>query len=160
MFGIGLSEIAVIALVAIIFIKPEDLPAFFRKAGKFYAKIKKAYDEVNQVKDQVMHEIDAAAKLEDDKPLEAKPATTSDMAPKPATEAAAGAEAAPLEPTASAVPDAEASPVPTATEPAPQLPAAQPEAVPVSHGLSAARVASPASPTPAEAPAGEPSNRQ
>jgi len=120
MFGIGLSEIAVIALVAIIFIKPEDLPAFFRKAGKLYAKVKKAYDEVNQVKDQVMHEIDAAAKLDDDKPLEAKPATTSDMAPKPATEAAAGAEAAPLEPTAAAGPPAAARPAPP-THPAPPI---------------------------------------
>lgn len=100
MFGIGLSEIAVIALVAIIFIKPEDLPAFFRKAGKFYAKVKKAYDEVNDVKDQVIREIESAAKLDDDKSLEAKPATGSETAAKPATGQAAALDAAAIAPAA------------------------------------------------------------
>jgi Sec-independent protein translocase protein TatA len=152
MFGIGLSEIAVIALVAIIFIKPEDLPAFFRKAGKFYAKVKKAYDEVNQVKDQVLHEIDEVAKLEDDKPLEAKPATAQEMAPKPATGEAA--EAATIAPNAS----------PSQAIAAPAAPAepslAQPEPASVSRGLSAARAASPASQGPADESSVEPIQQQ
>jgi Sec-independent protein translocase protein TatA len=61
MFGIGFSEIAVIALVVLIFIRPDDLPAFFRKAGRLYAQAKKAYDEVAAIKDDFIREMDIAA---------------------------------------------------------------------------------------------------
>lgn len=40
MFGIGITEFIVIALVVIIFINPKDLPGFFRKLGKLYQTIK------------------------------------------------------------------------------------------------------------------------
>ncbi|PKL09478.1 MAG: hypothetical protein CVV51_03590 [Spirochaetae bacterium HGW-Spirochaetae-7] len=58
MFGIGLSEILVLFLVAVVFIRPEDLPAFFRKMGKLYAEAKKTYDDVVAMKDDFIREID------------------------------------------------------------------------------------------------------
>jgi sec-independent protein translocase protein TatB len=65
MFGIGFSELVIIGLILIIFIKPEDLPKFFRSAGKLYGQLKKAYDDVVLVKDKILKEIDEAATLEE-----------------------------------------------------------------------------------------------
>jgi sec-independent protein translocase protein TatB len=65
MFGIGFSELVLIGLVLILFIKPEDLPKFFRSAGKLYGQLKKAYDDVVSVKDKILKEIDEAATLEE-----------------------------------------------------------------------------------------------
>lgn len=33
MFGLGLGEILIILIVAVIFVNPEDLPKFFRRLG-------------------------------------------------------------------------------------------------------------------------------
>ncbi|PKL05752.1 MAG: hypothetical protein CVV53_07870 [Spirochaetae bacterium HGW-Spirochaetae-9] len=87
MFGIGFSEFALIALVCVIFIKPDDLPAFFRKLGKLFLQAKKAYKEVTAVKDDFMREMDIAAALQDaEKDKEkAKAAEVKDV---PAAEAA------------------------------------------------------------------------
>ncbi|GHV63863.1 hypothetical protein AGMMS49587_15040 [Spirochaetia bacterium] len=63
MFGIGPSEIILVAIVLIILIKPEDLPKFLRSAGKMYGEIKRAYKEVIMVKDKIIREIDEAANL-------------------------------------------------------------------------------------------------
>ncbi len=40
MFGLGFWEIAIIALVTLIFVKPEDLPKILRKIGYYYGRIK------------------------------------------------------------------------------------------------------------------------
>lgn len=61
MFGIGFSEVILLALVAVLLIKPDDLPGFFRKAGKFYGKIKGAYKEVVAVKDDFLREMEVGA---------------------------------------------------------------------------------------------------
>ena len=61
MFGIGFSEVILLALVAVILIKPDDLPGFFRKAGKFYGKVKAAYKEVAAVKDDFLREMEVVA---------------------------------------------------------------------------------------------------
>jgi sec-independent protein translocase protein TatB len=65
MFGIGFSELVLIGLILIIFIKPEDLPKFFRTLGKLYGQMKKAYDDVVSAKDKILKEIDEAATLEE-----------------------------------------------------------------------------------------------
>jgi Sec-independent protein translocase protein TatA len=39
MFGLDFTEILVIVVVALIFLKPEDLPKVFRRIGGFYAQI-------------------------------------------------------------------------------------------------------------------------
>ena len=68
MFGLGWAEIVVIVIVAVVFIRPEDLPTFFRKAGQLYAKAKDAYAEVIAVKDDFLREMDVAAMIEDSEP--------------------------------------------------------------------------------------------
>jgi Sec-independent protein translocase protein TatA len=65
MFGIGFPELVVIFLVVIIFIRPDDLPAFFRKLGALYGKAKRAYDEVAEMKDDFVRAVNEAASLED-----------------------------------------------------------------------------------------------
>ena len=65
MFGIGFSELALIVLVVIVLIRPDDLPAFFRKAGRAYAEIKKAYDEIAAVKDDFLREMDVTAAVQE-----------------------------------------------------------------------------------------------
>ena len=67
MFGIGFSEIVLIFLVIIIFVRPDDLPSFLRNAGRFYGKAKKLYNEIIQVKDRIIKEIDEADTFEDPK---------------------------------------------------------------------------------------------
>ena len=64
MFGIGLGEIIVIFIILVIFIRPEDLPKFLRNAGRFYGKAKKMYNEVIQIKDQILKEINDATTLD------------------------------------------------------------------------------------------------
>ncbi len=61
MFGIGFSELVLLALVAVVLIKPDDLPGFFRKAGKFYGKVKAAYKEVVAVKEDFLREMEVGA---------------------------------------------------------------------------------------------------
>jgi Tat protein translocase TatB subunit len=40
MFKIGFSEILIILLVIVIFVRPKDLPKFIRKAGQMYRHVK------------------------------------------------------------------------------------------------------------------------
>lgn len=40
MFNIGFSELVVILLAALIFIKPEKFPAFIKAAGTLYSRLK------------------------------------------------------------------------------------------------------------------------
>ncbi|MCL2833811.1 MAG: hypothetical protein FWD78_11630 [Treponema sp.] len=72
MFGVGFSEIIVIIIVMMIFIKPDDVPKFIRKAGKMYGKAKKLYNELMMVKDKILKEIDEVATLEDKTPEQEK----------------------------------------------------------------------------------------
>jgi len=64
MYGIGLSELVVISFVILIFIRPKDLPAFFRKLGKVYAELKKVVAELTETKDKLMHAIEASVDLD------------------------------------------------------------------------------------------------
>jgi Tat protein translocase TatB subunit len=73
MFGIGFSEILIIALVVIVFVRPDDLPAFIRKLGRLYGQAKRAYSEIVTFKDEFMREMDVAAAL---KEAEKKPEKT------------------------------------------------------------------------------------
>lgn len=45
MFSLGLSEILIILLVMIVFIKPEELPEFFRKAGRLFGELNRMKNE-------------------------------------------------------------------------------------------------------------------
>jgi Sec-independent protein translocase protein TatA len=65
MFGIGFSEIIIVFLALIVFVRPGDLPKFLRTAGRLYGKAKKAYNELIAVKDRIIREIDEAIPAED-----------------------------------------------------------------------------------------------
>ncbi|QQO10000.1 Sec-independent protein translocase subunit TatA/TatB [Breznakiella homolactica] len=91
MFGIGFSEILIICLILIVFIKPEDLPKFFRSAGRLYGKFKKTYNEVIAVKDKIIQEIDEAASLDEKKAAETAAKAAPADAPKAITDTAAPA---------------------------------------------------------------------
>jgi Tat protein translocase TatB subunit len=47
MFGLGIWEILVIFLVAIVFINPKDLPKIARKIGYVYGKYRKVLQTIN-----------------------------------------------------------------------------------------------------------------
>ena len=49
MYGVGISEIAVILLVMLLFFKPEDIFSFFRKAGQFYSRLLKVQKEMEDL---------------------------------------------------------------------------------------------------------------
>ena len=103
MFGIGFGEILIVVLIAIVFIRPKDLPKFLRSAGKFYGQVKRMYKEVIETKDKIIKEIDEAATFEE------APKT----APKPAAK-----EPPKAQPAASPVkPDEPNAPEPKAPEP-------------------------------------------
>ena len=55
MFGTNGSEFLLIILLAIIFIKPEDLPSIIRQAGHWYGRIVRVYyavlDEIRDMSD-------------------------------------------------------------------------------------------------------------
>ena len=82
MFGIGFSEILVIVVVLLIFVRPEDLPKFIRKAGHLYGKAKKMYNEIMQIKDKILQEIDEAASLEEKTSAEEEKNKTTPDAPQ------------------------------------------------------------------------------
>jgi len=65
MFGIGFGEILVVLIIAIVFIRPEDLPKFLRSAGRLYGQMKKMYKEVIQAKDKIIKEIDEDVSLDE-----------------------------------------------------------------------------------------------
>ncbi|MGB9730823.1 MULTISPECIES: twin-arginine translocase TatA/TatE family subunit [Calditerrivibrio] len=58
MFGLGLSEILLIAVVAIVVIGPKRLPEVARALGKGYAEFKKAMDGFKEAVniDEVIHD--------------------------------------------------------------------------------------------------------
>ena len=84
MFGIGFSEIVIIALVVIVFVRPSDLPAFVRKLGRLYGQAKRAYAEIVSVKDEFIREMDIAAALKEaEKPPEKQAEKTAGEAVQP-----------------------------------------------------------------------------
>ena len=83
MFGIGFSELAIIVLLIMIVIRPDDLPAFFRKLGHYYAQAKKVFKEITAVKDDFIKQMDIAASVldSDDQKAEDKKTEANPQAP-------------------------------------------------------------------------------
>jgi sec-independent protein translocase protein TatA len=89
MFGIGMPELIVILVIALIVIGPQKLPDLARSLGKGLAEFKRASDDFRQ------SVTDEAAKVEDDKDHLAKEAAAKEAeagyakAEEPKTEAVA-----------------------------------------------------------------------
>ena len=62
MFGLGLFEIIIIAVAILLFVRPEDLPKFMYRLGKFYGRLQALY---NDFKNQVQRVIEVEKKKED-----------------------------------------------------------------------------------------------
>lgn len=81
MFGLSLSEIAVIALLILVVFDVEQLPGLMRQAGRMYAKVKGASDdlrrafnvevaraEADQRREDLLKRRDEAVKLRNSRP--------------------------------------------------------------------------------------------
>lgn len=64
MFGIGVTELIVIFIIALIVIGPQKLPDIAKALGKAFAEFKKATEEIkNSVKDDIEKTASSATEL-------------------------------------------------------------------------------------------------
>jgi sec-independent protein translocase protein TatB len=94
-FGIGMQELIIILIVALIFIGPKKLPDLAKALGKGVAQFKSAMDdvkgtfdegikkEIDQVKDSILSDSPGAKTPEAEKPA-APPAPAEETKDKPA----------------------------------------------------------------------------
>ncbi len=81
MFGIGFTELLVIAVVALIFVGPKRLPEVMKQAGKLFVHVRRTANDVKGTFDQVVREAeDDIRRTESDEMRQmmagAKPVTT------------------------------------------------------------------------------------
>ena len=65
MFGVGLPEMMIIAVVALVFIGPDKLPGVLRSIGKGLVQLKRATSDVRSTVQDEMHKIEEAIELKD-----------------------------------------------------------------------------------------------
>ena len=65
MFGIGLPEMIIIAVVALVFIGPDKLPGVLRSIGKGLVELKRATSDVRSTVQDEMHKIEDEIELKD-----------------------------------------------------------------------------------------------
>ena len=65
MFGIGLPELMIIAVVALIFIGPKNLPGVIRSLGRGLVQVKRATNEVRETVQEEMNQIEREIDLKE-----------------------------------------------------------------------------------------------
>ena len=65
MFGIGLPEMVIIAIVALIFIGPDKLPSVLRSVGKGLVELKRATSQVRSTVQEEMYKIEEEIELDE-----------------------------------------------------------------------------------------------
>ena len=65
MFGIGLPEMIIIAVVALIFIGPDKLPGVLRSIGRGLVELKRATSDVRSTVQEEMHKIEDEIELKE-----------------------------------------------------------------------------------------------
>ena len=65
MFGIGLPEMIVIAIVALVFIGPKNLPGVLRSVGRGLVQLKRATNEVRTTVQDEMDQLEREIDLKD-----------------------------------------------------------------------------------------------
>jgi len=66
MFTIGIPELIVILCAAVVFVRPRDIPRLFRRLGRMYGRMKKAYEELMATKDRLVSDIETEAEAATD----------------------------------------------------------------------------------------------
>lgn len=82
MFGIGFSELVVIAIVALIFVGPKRLPEVMKQAGKLFVHVRRTANDVKGTFDQVVREAENEVRRDESEQMRqlmsgTKPATTA-----------------------------------------------------------------------------------
>ena len=65
MFGIGLTELCVIAAAALIVVGPRQLPEMMRQLGRFFVQMRRMSSDVRHSMEQVVREAEEEVRLED-----------------------------------------------------------------------------------------------
>jgi Tat protein translocase TatB subunit len=89
MFGIGMPELLVILVLALIVLGPKKLPELARALGKGMAELRRATDELKDEFRQMEHEVEEAsvqATPKDDPSLETSPEPSPPTDPVPSPE--------------------------------------------------------------------------
>jgi sec-independent protein translocase protein TatB len=154
MFNIGSSEIAVIAVAALLILGPKRLPEMARGIGKFLREFRRQTDEVRNVVEREFYRMDQDLTLEDQA---TSASTSSTEEPAPALTTAEGTIAAETPPVGDAPVSAETAAQAPSESPAPaeQVATETPsEASPPAHSNANETVAeTPSSPKTPLAPA-------
>ncbi len=88
MFGLGIPEILVIFVIALIVFGPKKLPELGRSIGRAMAEFKKASQEFQESMQSEMREVEKTAQIEEVKKIGQEIAKTeSEKAPQPDTTA-------------------------------------------------------------------------
>lgn len=116
MFDLSLGEMVLIAVLVLVFVGPDDIPALMRTAGRHYAKLRRASDELRRAFNTEVAKVEAEERRDEMRKrreeMERRRAAAAAAAPP--TDAAGNADpaAAPV-PRPGTVPLAEAAAVPT-----------------------------------------------
>ena len=163
MFDIAWSELLLIAIVALIFIGPKELPAVLQNMGRLAAKMRRSADEFRRQFEESMRESgyhDLHRNLQDLRSLNPSNQlrATLDSAFKYTPRPMPAVDQLPAELAAPRQPDAPAAPAATAGEPAAQDKASGAAASPEREDMPAQGAQMPAKPAQgAQMPANEPS---
>ena len=78
MFGIGLSEILVVALLVLLCVGPRQLPELMRQFGRIFVRVRRMGSEVRSTFDSVIRDAEQELDLEARLKEELKKSLTSD----------------------------------------------------------------------------------
>ena len=65
LFDLSLGELLMVAVLAIVFIGPDDLPKMMRIAGRYYAKIRRASDDLRRAFNAEVAKVEAEERREE-----------------------------------------------------------------------------------------------
>lgn len=82
MFGIGLSEIVVVALLVLLCVGPRQLPELMRQFGRIFVRVRRMGSEVRSTFDKVIRDAEQELDLEARLKKELKKSLTADQSDK------------------------------------------------------------------------------
>lgn len=93
MFGIGMPELIVIFVIALLVVGPKKLPELAKALGRGFAEFKKATNEVRRTLDTELQEINVVPKTLNENLFTSPPPASSPQSDKDASENDKSAEA-------------------------------------------------------------------